>query len=305
MSSKKRRILITGASGFLGSWIISTLVDNGIEVIATDITGDHHRLDMIHPNIPDNRIDYRICDVADPSAIEALINETVPDVIIHLAALQIPTCRENPAAGAQVNVIGHVNIFEAARKFGISKIIYTSSIAAKPRGAANAPSNLYGVFKKTGEEIARIYWQDYNIPSFGLRPCIVYGVGRDNGETSAFTRAMQAAAVGDPYEIPFSTSSCFQYIGDIADVFVRLTDADWDGALISDITDEVNTSKEVLDAIKHAAPNSRITISPKERISPTTGFDTSPLRQVVGNWNETSLVDGVQQTMDLYRNLTR
>ena len=127
------RILITGASGFLGSWIISSLIHRGIHVIATDITDDHHRLDMIHPQIEDNLIDHRVCDVADPAAVERVIEETSPDAIIHLAALQIPTCRANPVAGARVNVIGHINIFEAARKFGISKIVYTSSIAARRR----------------------------------------------------------------------------------------------------------------------------------------------------------------------------
>ncbi|MCI2400974.1 NAD(P)-dependent oxidoreductase, partial [Aliiroseovarius subalbicans] len=167
MDKTSDSILITGATGFLGSWIISGLVDAGIPVIATDISPDHHRLQELRPDLPAHMVDFRVCDVTDAEALETMIEETRPTGIIHLAALQIPVCRVKPAAGAAVNIIGHINIFEAARKFGIKRIIYTSSIAAKPRGPANAPSNLYGVFKKTDEEIARIYWQDHQTPSLG------------------------------------------------------------------------------------------------------------------------------------------
>lgn len=297
------RILITGATGFLGSWIISRMVDAGIPVIATDISNDHRRLDELRPDLPQGMLDTRICDVTDAAALEQLITETRPTGIIHLAALQIPVCRTQPVAGAMVNVVGHVNIFEAARKHGIGKIIYTSSIAAKPRGPANAPSNLYGVFKKTDEEVARIYWQDHAMPSLGLRPYIVYGVGRDDGETSAITRAIQAAALDQAYEIPFATRSCFQYAGDIADVFVRAARANWDGALLSDITDRVDSIDDVLAAIRTVVPGAQVSRAPEERISPSSGFDTLALRKVIGDWRETPLEDGVRETVALYRQI--
>lgn len=295
------RILITGATGFLGSWIISTLVDQGVHVIATDISNDHHRLRALRPDMPEDLVDFRICDVTDSAELDKLITQTCPTGIIHLAALQIPVCREMPAAGATVNVVGHINIFEAARKHGIRRVIYTSSIAAKPRGPDNAPSNLYGVFKKTDEEIARIYWQDYDLPSLGLRPYIVYGVGRDDGETSAITRAIQAAALGQPYEIPFATRSCFQYAGDVAEVIARAVQSDWEGALLSDITERVESVDDILKAIHTVVPGAKVTGADQERISPASGFDTKPLHKVIGHWREVSLKEGVRETVALYR----
>lgn len=303
MAERVERILITGATGFLGSWTISALVDAGIHVVASDISQDHHRLEELRPDLPADMVDFRVCDVTDAAALEALIGDTRPTAIIHLAALQIPVCRVKPAAGAMVNVVGHINIFEAARKFGIRRIIYTSSIAAKPRGPTNAPSNLYGVFKKTDEEIARLYWQDHHMPSLGLRPYIVYGVGRDDGETSAITRAIQAAALGEAYEIPFATRSCFQYAGDIADVFVRATRSNWDGALLSDITDRVDSIDDVLEAIQDVVPGAQVSGAQEERVSPSSGFDTSDLRKVIGMWEETSLEEGVRETVALYRRI--
>ena len=194
-------------------------------------------------------------------------------------------------------------VFEAARQNGIERIIYTSSIAAKPRGPANAPSNLYGVFKKTGEEISRIYWQDYQLASLGLRPYVVYGVGRDDGETSAITRAIEAAALGRPYEIPFTMRSCFQYAGDVADVFVKAVTGRWGGALLSDVTKTVHTTADVLRAIQEVVPSARITCAGDERISPCEGFDTSELRNVIGDIGETPLSEGIRETVALYRSI--
>lgn len=301
--TSQARIFITGATGFLGSWIVARLVDRGIQVVATDISAEHHRLNRLKPDLPEGMVDFRICDVTDAQALDALIDETKPTGIIHLAALQIPQCREMPALGAAINIGGHINIFEAAHKHGIKRIIYTSSIAAKPRGPANAPSNLYGVFKKTDEEIARIYWQDYAMPSLGLRPYVVYGVGRDDGETSAITRAIEAAALGHSYEIPFTTKSCFQFAGDVADVFARAAVSQWDGALLSDVTDTVHSIDDVVSAIGQVVPDAVITRAASERISPSDGFDTSALRSVIGDFDEVPLVEGVRETVSLYREI--
>ncbi|WP_419737844.1 NAD-dependent epimerase/dehydratase family protein [Ruegeria sp.] len=304
MKPSEDRILITGATGFLGSWIISVLIDQGVPVIATDITDNHHRLRELRPELPEGLVDLRICDVTDSGAVENLIAETRPTGIIHLAALQIPVCREKPAAGATVNIVGHINIFEMARKYGIRRIIYTSSIAAKPRGPDNAPSNLYGVFKKTDEEIARIYWQDHDLPSLGLRPYIIYGVGRDDGETSAITRAIQAAALGESYKIPFATRSCFQYVGDVARVIAKAVQSDWEGALLSDITERVDSIDDVLAAIHAVVPGAKVTRADNERVSPAAGFDTGTLQKVIGDWQETPLREGVRETVKLYQEIT-
>ncbi|MEZ5714169.1 MAG: NAD(P)-dependent oxidoreductase [Paracoccaceae bacterium] len=301
--TRNERIFITGATGFLGSWIIARMVDHGIEVVATDVSDDHARLANLRPDLGEGLVDFRRCDVTDAAQFEGLIAETRPTAIIHLAALQIPQCRAMPGLAVSVNIGGHINMFEAARKAGIERIIYTSSIAAKPRGPANAPSNLYGVFKKTAEEIARIYWDDYRMPSLGLRPYVVYGVGRDDGETSAITRAIEAAALGSAYEIPFTTESCFQYAGDVADVFVKAATASWDGALLSDVTDTVQSTGDVLAAIRAEVSDARISCAETVRISPNAGFDTSALRQVIGDIEERSLQEGVRETVALYRDI--
>ena len=294
-------VLITGATGFLGAWIIARLVEKGRAVVATDVSDDFHRLSAINPALPDRRVMFRHCDVTDAGQIEKILAETQPSAIIHLAALQIPQCRANPAVGARVNVLGHINMFEAARRQQVRRLVYTSSVAAKPRGPANAPANLYGVFKKADEEIARLYWEDHRLPSLGLRPHIVYGVGRDAGETSAITAAIRAAALDEPYEMPFRTKSCFQYAGDVAEIFARAALSDWEGARLADLTARVETTDDIIAAIRAAVPQARITQAAESRLSPVEGFETEQLEQVIGDLPLTSLTEGVARTVDLFR----
>jgi len=303
VSARTERILLTGATGFLGSWILARLADGEAALHASDISADHARLRRLRPDLPPSRIDFHTCDIRDAAALDALVARIRPTAILHLAALQIPQCDATPALGAAVNVGGQINVFEAARKHGVARVIYTSSIAAMPRGAANAPANFYGVFKRAGEDIARLYWQTHRVPSLGLRPFIVYGVGRDDGETSAITRAIEAAALGRPYQIPFKTQSCFQYADDVADIFARAALARWEGALLSDVSDTVRSTDDVLAAIRAAVPDAAVSAVETERISPSGGFDTSPLAGVIGALPEVSLEEGVRRTVELYRAL--
>ncbi|MEQ8323033.1 MAG: NAD(P)-dependent oxidoreductase [Rhodospirillales bacterium] len=303
MAEESRPVLVTGATGFIGSWIVAALVRAGRAVVAADLHTASTRLDQVLPPKDQQNIRRVSCDVSDTAAVHRLVTETAPGAVIHLAALQIPACRANPVLCAQVNVVGQVNIFEAARQAGVEKIVYTSSAAAKPRGPANAPANLYGVFKKTDEEIARIFWEEHGISSLGLRPYIVYGVGRDDGETSAITRAMRAAALGERYQIPFRTRGCMEYASEVADIFSRTAEATWEGALVSDLTTQTSSIEDVLEAIHACVPDARITAADTVRVAPEIGLDNSVLADVIGDWPRVSLREGTRRTIAHYRSL--
>jgi len=139
--------------------------------------------------------------------------------------------------GAQVNVIGTLNIFEAVKKFRQdlqmdSPVVYTSSAAVTgfpsdyssplEDETPHRPRTHYGVFKLANEGNARIYWQDQKIKSVGLRPHTVYGVGREIGITSGPTKAIKAAVLGRKFVIPFSGKTSFNYVEDLAEVCIRI-----------------------------------------------------------------------------------
>ena len=303
MSEDIKPVLVTGANGFIGSWIIAELTKSGKPVIAADVELDSRLLQQILP--PENKslVRFMSCDVSDTASVWKVVSETTPSTIIHLAALQIPACKDNPVLCAKVNILGQINVFDAAQKAGVKKVIYSSSAAAKPRGEDNAPANLYGVFKKTDEEIARIFFQEHGISSLGLRPYIVYGFGRGVGETSAITKAMRAAAFSKDYTIPFRTCACMEYVGEIADIFCLTTNATWEGAKVSDLTTRTYSVDDILEAIYHCVPNARISSADTLRVSPNIEFDNSVLVDLIGEWINVSLKEGTRRTIDHYRTL--
>ena len=200
----KETWLVTGASGCIGAWTVLTLVQEGAEVVALDRDTANQRLRLIGGDgvKPAHAVDV---DIRDLPAVERVLDEHAVTHMVHLAALQVPFCRADPPRGAEVNVAGTVNLFEAARRHGLStSIAYASSAAVYDgAGVTFTPANIYGVYKIANEGSARIYWQESQVASVGLRPLIVYGGGRDQGTTSSPTLAMAAAARGEAFRISF------------------------------------------------------------------------------------------------------
>ncbi|WP_180899872.1 NAD-dependent epimerase/dehydratase family protein [Martelella soudanensis] len=286
-------VLVSGGSGFLGQALTDALAERGDQVVVLDLNPPPEEARL--PGVS-----YIEGDITQPSAIEAVIADFGIDAILHLAALVIPACRANPVLGAQVNVIGHINILEAAVKAGIDRVVYASSLAARPRGALASPANLYGVFKHCCEEISKVYFLDHGLGSVGLRPNVVYGPGRTSGETAAITRAMQAAARGDAYELPFSGKMCFQHVDEVTEIFLRCLDKPANEPVISDLTTELGSMDDVADAIRAVVPGAAITVANNPRAVPET-MDNGPLRAFLGAWPAVSLVEGTRRTIEAFR----
>jgi nucleoside-diphosphate-sugar epimerase len=248
-------------------------------------------------------------DITDTSAVyEAVVNSGATH-IIHLAALQVPSCRANPPLGAAVNVVGTVNVFEAAKKAGLPQVVYASSVAvfgnkdeyATARLSDDAPlhpQNLYGVFKQADEGTARIYWQDDAIASIGLRPYTIYGPGRDQGMTSTPTQAMLAASKGESYHISYGGYNGFQYVEDVARIFIQAAQTPYQGAGVFNIAGSIAHMSEVVAAIETAEPaiKGRITYEDKPLTLPE-GQTDSALRELLGTLPDTPLQEGIGRTV--------
>jgi nucleoside-diphosphate-sugar epimerase len=222
------RFLITGGQGFIGAWIAKQLLDEGASFVVFDRAPDAAVLAQVLDPDEIAGLDRRYGDIADSDAMLRLVGDSETTHIIHLAGLQVPACRANPVLGARVNVLGTLNVFEAAKahRDRVRSVVYASSAAvAGPSGdydgaiydgAAHRPRTHYGVFKTANEGNASVYWLDSAIPSVGLRPLSVYGVGREIGITSAPTQAIKAAVLGLDYEIGFSGMTGFNFVRDVA-----------------------------------------------------------------------------------------
>lgn len=309
----EERFLVTGALGCIGAWVVRNLVREGVSTTIFDPGSSLHRLRLIMTDEEVRALPIIASDIGDLAAVERAVNESGATHLIHLAALQVPMCKADPALGARVNVLGTVNVFEAAKRAGIKHIVYASSIAVYglnedyPEGAlshdaALKPRTHYGVYKQANEGTARVYWLDEGISSIGLRPYIVYGPGRDQGLTSAPTKAMLAAAFGKPYHIPYGGRSMYQYADDTARIFIRAARAAPQSAEAYNLRGSVVRMSEIVAAIERAVPGSagQITFDDKQLPFPEE-MEDKMLTSLLGILEYTTLDEGVARTIRIFQ----
>jgi nucleoside-diphosphate-sugar epimerase len=282
---------------------VRALLDRGREVVTYDLGGSDHRLRLVLGEDEVAALARLDGDVTDLAALERAMEDYAVTSVIHLAALQVPLVRDDPVAGARVNVTGTVNVLEAVRRRGdrMGPVVYASSIAALAEPGEH-PSTLYGVFKRTGEAVAARYFADYGVSSVGLRPHTVYGPGRDQGLTSAPTLAMAAAAAGREYRIPFGGSLQLQYIADAGEAFVRASEAGGEGASLHNLDGPVASVREVIAEIERAAPGAAGLITAADEPLPfPPSVDATSLTELVGGPVSRPLADGVAETIARFR----
>ncbi len=248
-----KRILITGAAGFIGANLIKRLCNsyNCIKLLGIDNLNDYYdvsikeyRLSEINNIIvdkPEIRWSFIKGNIADKDCIASIFAEFQPDVVVNLAAQAgVRYSILNPDAYIESNIIGFYNILEACRhsydsnKKGVEHLVYASSSSVYGANSkvpysiedkVDNPVSLYAATKKSNELMAHAYSKLYNIPSTGLRFFTVYGpAGRPDMAYFGFTNKLLA---GDKIQI-FNYGNCkrdFTYIDDIVEGVVRVMEA--------------------------------------------------------------------------------
>jgi len=299
-------VVITGAGGCIGSWVLALLARAGVPACAFDLSDDKRRPRLLVPESDLAAVQWRTGDIADSKSVIQMLEAVRPCAIIHLAALQVPFCKADPVAGAKVNVVGTVNVFEAARQLGIKRLAYASSVAA--HGAIEeglgTMRTLYGAYKYCDEQIARVYSDDWGVHSVGIRPGVVYGVGRDQGLTSTTTVAILAAAAGKSYTVPFAGGVSWLYGAEVASAFIRAVSRERAGAPVFEMNGVYAPVEDGLRILKELAPSAAITCTGQPLAFPMHLPDT-PLREFLGDYGTMPLADGIRQTFDAFRALLK
>jgi nucleoside-diphosphate-sugar epimerase len=310
-------VLLTGGYGCIGAWIVRNLLERGNQVCIYDLKEDPRRLRLIMPDEQVRQARFIAGDVTDLPTLRRAIAEHGITHVVHLAGLQVPTCRADPLLGARVNVVGTLAVFEAVRQSEgqVQRLVYASSAAVfgppqdYPAGSMSddvklSPTTHYGHFKCCNEGNARVYYQDFGLSSIGLRPWTVYGVGRDFGMTSEPTKAIKALSLGRRYHITYGGWQDLQYVDDVARVFVRALEAPYQGAksynLRGDVVD-LPTFHRALRAVEPAAE--RLITHGDRQIGIAYNLEDAALQRDLGPLTKTPLDKGIRQTLDLFRRL--
>ena len=293
------RILLTGGTGFLGAWIAKRLLARGFEVAVFDIVENRRLMNAIAGPAAAN-VPWILGDIVDGKAVLAASRGC--DAIIHLAGILTTDCKANPVRGAEINLIGTLNVFEAARQLGIQRVLYTSSagVYGPDDGCTPKPTTHYGAFKLACEGSARAYLDDHGLSSIGFRPFIVYGPGRETGISAGPSLACRAAARGEAYVIPYSGRSGLVFVDDVAAAYEAALLRAPDGAHVFNNAGETVSNDDVVAAIRLVVPGTRLSVNgPPLSIIPE--IDPSNIDDVLPGLPKTGLADGIRQTVEFYR----
>ena len=238
MNLSKKKILVTGAAGFIGSEIVKKLLSEGIEVFGIDNLNSYYNLSLKEKRIEtieeinqNNLWNFCKVDIKNSKNIDQIFTEYKPNIVINLAAQAgVRYSIENPMSYVESNIVGFLNILQGCRNSNVEHLIYASSSSVyggnkiTPFNESNSvdhPVSLYAATKKSNEIIAHSYSHLFQIPMTGLRFFTVYGpMGRPDMAPMIFADAILR---GQPINVfnHGEMSRDFTYIDDAVDAIYK------------------------------------------------------------------------------------
>lgn len=301
------KTLVTGATGFIGSHLIQTLQAQGHHVIATDHVPEPGWI------ATGSNLSYRRVDLAQPGDIGALVAETKPDKVIHLAGLLVEPCEADPQFGFQINVMATLALLEACRTQGVGRFVMTSSTSVFGKGliepvaddAVKRPTTIYGQTKLACEHALEWYRQQDALSVGAVRFSWVYGPGRVNGITAHFSSfLLDAIARGD--DVAVETPDLigdWLYVDDAVRALCLLLERRTHAQTVYNIAGDVLSVGQVMAIAKEAFPEARITIKETETASYpyASSFDDTLARTELGWQPDFPIRRGVRAHVDRMR----
>ena len=293
-----KNILIFGGCGFLGSWITKALLKKNLKITIFDLRIKTELLKNLIGNDL-NKINFIEGDISDYEQVLKATEDM--NYILNLAGLMTPDCSSNPSLGAEVNVKGSINVFEAIKKNNIKFLIYTSSggVYGNEDKYNPFPETHYGAFKLAVEGMARAYFNESLISSVGLRPFVIYGPGREVGGTAGVTLACKAAKQNFEYTVGFSGKVGFVYVEDVTNLVERLIDKAPVGAITMNINGITTSVENFISIIKKNIPDANVKFSgkPLSVVEEILGGEPS---KTFKDFKYTSLDNGINKTINFY-----
>lgn len=329
----KRKVLVTGAAGFIGFYSVKALLGRGDCVVGLDNINDYYSPQLKYDRLAelgvnkgeaqqwnhlsesatDDNFRFIRMNLEDRNNLPDLFETEKFDAVINLAAQAgVRYSLENPNAYIDSNIVGFLNILECCRYHSIGHLVYASSssvygengkVPFSEADQVDNPVSLYAATKKSNELMAHSYSHLYNIPTTGLRFFTVYGPwGRPDMAPMLFASALtQGRAINVFNEGKMSRD--FTFIEDIVEgVLIALDNPPSKYQLFNIGNGSPVSLMEFIETLEGAlgrvAEKNMMAMQPGD--VPRTWADTSMLNSI-GYKSKTSIKDGVRHFIDWYK----
>lgn len=314
-------ILVTGGSGLIGAAIVDNLIARGRQCVVLDpvaAVAETHDL-----------VTYRSGDVRNVDGIDELFAQESFDAVIHMGALLSTSVAASPRDGIEVNSIGTLNIFEAARKYGTRRVVWASTSAAFGRRVSYQaitgksrvtdtdlldPRDLYAGTKALNEVLAT-HFRASGLDVVGLRPVLTYGMKPQSGAVGQLFEALRKVARGVAGQVPLPWMRSTQinpiFASDCADLFVEtcLHPRTLDLPVYNTGTGEFLTIEQIMNLGLAEVQDGRLEYEADGRdgdgdVLPPFDFvdlDSSALRETLEWTPEFSIGQGVHRCVQAYK----
>ena len=236
-------ILVTGATGFIGSRVVLNLGKRKLPVVAADLDLGQNKTKLenkyINLGFDKNLLIFEKLDISNIDNVKNIFSKYSFDSVINLAYGIGTICEEKPLIASNINIVGTTSIFEMIVKYKIRRLVFASSetvYGAKQSVFGNRPVKesdytgidnqyfTYGVMKLLNEFMAEKYIKKYGCSIAYTRPSVVFGYGRQNTAINWAEDFAAKPALGEVANLPFSKDNIdnWIYVEDCAEQLVRL-----------------------------------------------------------------------------------
>jgi UDP-glucose 4-epimerase len=304
------RCLVTGGTGYIGTYVVRDLLKAGKEVVCFQRSGITPTFRKIVGEDNINRVKIIQGDQSNTLQLFNVIREQGIDVIVALGSAMKPLTEEQPAYALQVNCVAFNSMLEAVRLFGLKRILWASSCHAlgpvhdlykEPIGDDNAiyrPPTMYGATKAFNEFMARIYFSKFGVDSIGFRLPLCYGAGM-----SGLTEFFRKAALNIPVTIGnASVLNQVVYVEDLSAAIANACDVPTTRTRVFNIVEGHYTWRQIADTISNINPEAQVTVEEgAEQGLFLPKVDGTGLRSELGWQPKYSLEEGLRTVLNDFR----
>ena len=301
------KVLVTGAAGFIGRYLVPALVDKGYSVVATDLS-------LPKDAISSGELVWRQLDVSRPEGVYKLMQSERPDAVIHLVSWLAGPCEADPLRGWEINFLSTQYLLDAGIAAGLGRFVFSSSISVFGKGlpepvrddAVKEPVTMYGQTKLACEHLLRWYRSKHRIEVGAVRFPWVYGPGRETGITAMYSsKLLDALARNEPLHIASpEEKGDWLYVKDAVKALLLILESKTISQVGYNIMSGLYSIREAMEVARKVCPEAVITFAgnaaPSDNPYPQS-YDDSLARRDLGWSPDYSLEAGFRDHISIMR----